>query len=159
MAAVYIQGSGVGVCKRAVFQSALGVATNIATPTSALPRAPRKMRPHFAWEPARCGRCAPCRGGVFRRVAALRVASGRYAGLFAAPTPTLPHGGGGYRRFVLLRFAIWQSSESLPRCGLRPTGEGGFFAVATRGCLLPPPRPSPTGEGVFRRVVLLRFTI
>ena len=37
-------------------------------------RAPRKRRPHFAWEPARCGRCAPCRGGVFRRVAALRVA-------------------------------------------------------------------------------------
>ena len=38
---------------------------------------------------------------------------GHYAGLFVAPTPTLPHGGGGYRRFVLLRFAIWQSSEGL----------------------------------------------
>ena len=35
---IYIQGSGVGVCKRTVFQSALGVATNIATPTPALPR-------------------------------------------------------------------------------------------------------------------------
>ncbi len=30
-------------------------ANPIATPTPALPRAPCKMRPHFAWVPARCG--------------------------------------------------------------------------------------------------------
>ena len=110
-------------------------------------------------------------------------------------------GRGYFRRVVLRRFAIWQSSEGLPRCGFRPAGKGdflrslrgfvccphpdppprgrgisavclasvchmailrkspplraspyrggGFFAVATRGCLLPPPRPSPTGEGGY----------
>ena len=41
LAAVYIQDSGVGVCKRAVFQSALGVATNIATPSQPSPSALR----------------------------------------------------------------------------------------------------------------------
>ena len=74
---------------------------------------------------------------------------GRYAGLFVAPTPTLPHGGGGYRRFVLLRFALWQSSESLPRCGLRPTGEGDFLRSLRGVVCCPHPDPPPRGRGYF----------
>ena len=72
---------------------------------------------------------------------------GHYAGLFVAPTPTLPHGGGGYRRFVLLRFAIWQSSEGLPRCGFRPAGKGDFLRSLRGFVCCPHPDPPPRGRG------------
>ena len=99
------QPSPTGGGGRSGYVSGIGGCFSGATPSPALPRAPRKMRTHFAWVPARCG-LRPAGEGALVYIHMERSGVCKWGwglsrrALFAALTPTLPHGGGSSSGYV-----------------------------------------------------------